>query len=322
MRLVSIVAVVVIMAAVVYFAIRRPHRNPLPPATPDQIRLAGEVRRDVEALAAIGPRSIFIPGSLPSAAAHIERAFRDSGYDVQKQRFSADGVPVENVWVEIGGRSRPSEIVVIGAHYDSVDISPGADDNASGVAALLAIARRIHSAETKRTIRLIAFTNEEPPMFTSAQMGSYVHARHAREHGENIVGMLSLESIGYYDPRPRSQRYPPPLSLMYPSTGDFIGFAGNLRSRALIAKCVESFRRHAQFPAESAALPELIQEIGWSDQWSFWQFGYPALMVTDTAPFRNPHYHAATDRPETLDYDRLARVTEGLVGVTLDLASE
>lgn len=284
--------------------------------------LAAELRKDVDALARIGPRTIVIPGNLPTAAAHIERSFKEAGYDVLEQKFTADGVPVDNVSVEIGGRSRPSEIVIIGAHYDSVAISPGADDNASGVAVLLAIARRIRSEQPKRTIRLVAFANEEPPMFKSAQMGSYVYAKRAREHGENIVGMLSLESIGYYDTRPRSQAYPFPLGLFYPSTGDFIGFAGNLRSRALVAKCVASFRRHAQFPAESAALPELIQEIGWSDQWSFWQFGYAALMVTDTALFRNPHYHSPSDTPETLDYDRLALVTEGLIGVTLDLASE
>jgi Zn-dependent M28 family amino/carboxypeptidase len=263
----------------------------------------------VEAVVAFHPRSPFAPETM--------RAAREWIAGQMGGRTDAAG----NVELEIAGGTKRDEIVVIGAHYDAVDGSPGADDNASGVAALLAIARRTRDASPARTIRLIAFADEEPPIFMTARMGSYQYAKRARERGERIVAMLSVESIGYYDSRQGSQNYPAPLSLIYPSTGDFIGFAGNLRSRALVKRCASAFRRHSDFPAEWAALPELIQEIGWSDQWSFWRFEYPALMVTDTALFRNPHYHRPSDTPETLDYDRMARVVEGLAGVALELAS-
>ena len=275
-------------------AMRRSRPVDLPPATAAQVQLAAELKRDVESIVAL----------------------RSSEW-IAKQLGVAQA---DNVELEIKGSG--DEVVLIGAHYDAVAGSPGADDNASGVAALLAIARRIRNIRPARTIRLVAFTNEEPPFFKTPEMGSYQYAKRAHERREKIVAMLSLESIGYYDTRPKSQQYPPPLNAFYPSVGDFIGFAGNLKSRALIRRCVASFRRHANFPVESAALPEIIQEVGWSDQWSFWQFGYPALMVTDTALFRNPHYHTPGDTADRLDYERMARVTEGLVGVTLDLASD
>lgn len=275
---------------------------------------AAELRRDVEALCAIGPRNTFIPENLAAAAAYIESAF--AGYKVERQQYDA-GV---NLIVEIRGTTHPDEIVIVGAHYDSVDDSPGADDNASGVAAMLALARKFANTKPARTLRFIAWTNEEPPHFQTEAMGSYVYARRCRERNENIVAALSLETIGYYDDKPGSQKYPPPLAALYPDTGNFIGFAGNFGSRALVNRCVKTFRANSAFPAESAVLPELIPQIGWSDQWSFWQFGWPALMVTDTAPFRNPHYHMATDTPEKLDYARMAMVVDGLASVIEELS--
>jgi len=172
-----------------------------------------------------------------------------------------------------------------------------------------------------RTIRFVAFVNEEPPYFQTEDMGSLVYAKRSHERGEKIAAMLSIESIGYYDARPKSQLYPAFLAPFFPSTGDFIAFAGNSGSRALVRQCAGAFRKHAKFPSEGAAVPEVVEQIGWSDQWSFWQFGWPALMVTDTAPFRNPNYHRPSDKPETLDYERTARVVEGLVGVTGALTS-
>jgi Zn-dependent M28 family amino/carboxypeptidase len=295
-------------------------RGALPPMTIQQGALAAELRRDVAALAALGPRSTVFPEALHGGAGYVARELGAAGYAVTRQAFEADAVPCENVEAEVRGATKPEEIVVIGAHYDSVDEAPGADDNASGTAAMLALARRFAHARPARTIRFVAFVNEEPPNFQTETMGSWQYARRAHERGEKIVAMLSLESIGYYSDAPGSQQYPPPLSFLYPDRGDFIGFVANTASRGLLRRSLRTFRAQARFPSQGAALPMVIREAGWSDQWSFWMFGYPALMVTDTAVFRNPHYHRPTDTPETLDYERTARVVDGLAHVVTELA--
>jgi Zn-dependent M28 family amino/carboxypeptidase len=231
-----------------------------------------------------------------------------------------DGVPCDNVEAEVRGRERPADIVVVGAHYDSLAFTSGADDNASGVAALLALARAFAGAHPRTTLRFVAFANEEPPYFQTANMGSLVYAKRSRARGEHIVAMLSLETIGYYSDAPGSQRYPPPMGLAYPDRGDFIGFVGDRTSADLVRRVVATFRTTTHFPSEGAAPFSLIPGVGWSDQWSFWQVGYPGVMVTDTAPFRYPRYHTAQDTPDALDYDRMARVVAGLERVIADLA--
>lgn len=281
--------------------------------------LAAELRRDVAALCANGPRSIYADGALAAAADYIEQSL--PMYRVERQSFPVQELAAENLIVEIRGAKKPEEIVVVGAHYDSVDGSPGADDNASGVAGLLAIARRFEKARPGRTVRFVFFANEEPPHFQTRTMGSWHYARRCRQREENVVAMLSLEMLGYYDPKPGSQVYPGPLAALYPNTADFIGFTGNIGSRALVKRSVGAFRARTSFPAESAVLPELIPQVGWSDQWSFWQFGYPAIMITDTALFRNPYYHTPADLPGTLDYQRMAMVVEGLHGMVEELAT-
>jgi hypothetical protein len=291
-------------------------------------RHGAEVRdalaRDVKRLAvAIGGRALGgAERGLAEAAEFLESELSRYGYDVERQTFEVGGRPCRNLSVEISGARRPEEIVVIGAHYDSHGDAPAADDNASGVAATLALARAFAGKRPvpDRTVRFVLFANEEPPFFQTDAMGSRVYARRCRARGETIVAMLSLETIGYYSDRPGSQKYPFPLSAAYPTRGDFIGFVGDLSSRRLVREVIGSFRRHASFPSEGAALPSGLQGVGWSDQWSFWQEGYPAVMVTDTAQFRNPHYHTPQDTPETLDFDRMARVVEGLVGVACDVS--
>src|SRR5262249_21271394 len=161
---------------------------------------------------------------------------------------------------------------------------------------------------------------EEPPYFQTPAMGSAVYARRCRERGEKVVAMLGLETIGYYTDRPGSQRYPFPFGLFYPKTGDFVAFVGNTGSRALVHRAVAAFRAGAPFPSEGAAAPAALQGVGWSDHWSFWQEGYPAVMVTDTAPFRNPDYHTPRDVPDRLAYAPMARVVAGLVRVVEALA--
>jgi hypothetical protein len=163
--------------------------------------------------------------------------------------------------------------------------------------------------------------NEEPPFFQTEQMGSLVCARRCRERGEKIVVMLALESLGYYSTDGGCQKYPFPIGLFYPSRGDFVGFVGRTADAKWVRHCVKAFRQHAQFPSEGGALPGWLPGIGWSDHWAFWQDGYPAIMLTDTAPFRSPHYHAEDDTPDKLDYDRFARVVEGTGRVIEALAN-
>ena len=178
---------------------------------------------------------------------------------------------------------------------------------------MLALARRFAAKPLSKTLRFVAFVNEEPPYFLTEQMGSFVYANRRKVRGEQISAMISLETIGYFSDAAHSQTYPLfGLSAFYPTVGNFIGFVGNLPSRALLRHLLTLFRQHAKIPSEGAALPSFIPGVAWSDQWSFWQHGYRGIMVTDTAPFRYPHYHSATDTPDKLDYDRFALVVSGI----------
>jgi Zn-dependent M28 family amino/carboxypeptidase len=294
------------------------HSGMLKPLAADEKEIAGNLREHVTVIAS-REHNVFRLALLEQAAQYIENAFDKAGYPVAVQRFTSGPAEVRNIEVEVKGGARASEIVIVGAHYDSVAGAPGANDNGSGVAAVLELARQMRGSRPERTLRFVAFVNEEPPFYHSDAMGSRHYARRSRERGENIVAMLSLETIGYYSDRPGSQRYPFPLGLFYPTTGDFVAFVANLSSRALLHEAIASFRRHAAFPSEAVAAPAFIPGIDWSDHWSFWQEGWPALMVTDTAPFRYPHYHTAQDTPDKLDYERLARVVAGLDRMLRDL---
>jgi len=296
------------------------YRGPLPPLSDAQRALADELRAHVEVLAGqIGERNVFNPQALERAAEYIEEQLAAVGYDMQRQAFQAAGTPCRNLIVEVPGTSRPDEIIVVGAHYDSVYGSPGANDNASGVAALLALAQRFAGRTVGRTLRFAAFANEEQPWFQSAAMGSLVYARSCRQRGDRIVGMISLETIGYYSDVPGSQRYPPLLGWFYPSAGNFAAFVSNFRSRAWVRRVIRAFRRHAQVPSQGASVPWLPQ-VSWSDHSAFWKYGYAGLMITDTAPFRYPYYHTAEDTPDKLDYQRIARLVSGLEAALADLA--
>ena len=291
----------------------------LQPLTAEENLLAGNLRRHVAAVAS-REHNQFRPSELEASARYIEKTFAGSGYAVSAQRYETAMGEVRNIEVEVTGGVRAAEIIVVGAHYDSVAGAVGANDNGSGVAAVLELARLFRGANPARTLRFVAFVNEEPPFYHSDAMGSRVYARRSKERGENIVAMFSLETIGYYSDRPGSQRYPFPLSFFYPSTGHFIAFVSNLASRPLLHEVIASFRRHAEFPSEAVAAPAFIPGVDWSDHWSFWKEGYPALMVTDTAPYRYPHYHTLQDTPDKVDYDRLARVVTGLHRMLRDLA--
>ena len=333
MRAVKLSALFIVIIFVLWFFMFRipgkTYQGPLPPLTEEQKLLRGQLRKDVEKLAGeIGDRNVNTEyENLCKAADFIEKSLLESDYKVFRQAYETSlyilkGRECYNLEVEITGLEKPDEIVVIGAHYDSLEGTPGANDNASGVAALLALARQFADKKTARTLRFVAFANEEPPYFLSDDMGSFIYAIRCRERNENIVAMLSLETIGYYTDEKGSQSYP--LGLMgfvYPTTGNFISFVGNIKSRKLVRDVVGLFRQYAKFPSEAAFLPEHITGVAWSDQWSFWRNGYPGVMITDTAPFRYPYYHTHEDTPEKIDYDRLAYLVSILEKVVARLAA-
>jgi Zn-dependent M28 family amino/carboxypeptidase len=285
-----------------------------------EVALRGELVADVQALAGeIGERNLDRYPQLQAAADFIESSFVRAGLVPRRESYEVRGRACHNVEVEVRGR-RP-EIVLVGAHYDSVVGCPGANDNGSGVAALLALARRFAGKTPGKTLRFVAFANEEPPYFQTEEMGSFVYAKRCKERGAKVRAMISLETIGYFSDEPGSQNYPATgLGWFYPSKGDFLGFASDISSRALLREVVAAFRQAGRLPCEGASLPAAIPGIGWSDQWSFWQFGYPAIMVTDTAPFRYRHYHEPTDTPDKLDYDRFALAVSGMEQVVRELA--
>lgn len=302
------------------------YSGPLPELTPSQLELRANLRRHVEYLAGkIGERNVDTPGSLDKARDYIRDEFRGMGYSPHVLEYAEDTQrgPFYNLEVEIYGTSHPDEILIIGAHYDTVWLSPGADDNASGVAGVLEIARALHGRQFERTLRLVTFANEEFPYYGTDKMGSLAYARRASQRGDNIVGMFSLEMIGYYDDAPGSQAFPGILSRFYPDRADFIAFVGNLYSRKLLHQTIGSFRRLVDFPSQGlAAPPLLVPDVTRSDHAMFWLHGYPGLMITDTAGFRNPHYHMVSDLPRTLDYDRMAILVDGLASVVAELARE
>ena len=297
------------------------HRGPLPPLDPAGLQRAEILRAHVRAVAS-EEHNVGHPEALERSARYIEATLSGLGYAVSREEFETQGVKVRNLEVRrtgpSGGKSR---LIVIGAHYDSARGAVGANDNGSGVAALLELARFLKTVQLPEgaEVQLVFYVNEERPWSKTEYMGSTVHAKSLARDGREVAAMLSLETIGWYSDAPNSQRYPFPLSLFYPSTGNFIGFVANLGSRSLMHRVIASFRRNVAFPSEGAAAPASIPGIDWSDHWSYWQFGWPALMVTDTAPFRYPHYHTMQDTPDKLDYDRLARVVTGLEGVLREL---
>ena len=294
--------------------------GPLPELTAAQVTLRSALKSDLTRLAGvIGERNVQHPENYAAAALFLEKSLGEMGYDVERQEYRAGGQACVNVSATVAGGDKADQIVVVGAHYDSLRGTPGANDNGTGVVATLALARMFAGQKPQRTLRLVFFANEESPYFQTSQMGSLVYAKACRAKNENIVAMLSLETIGYYSDAKNSQQYPAPLRAAYPSTGNFIAFVGNTESKDLVTRSIGVFRKQAKFPSEGGAVPGNIDGIGWSDHWAFWQVNYPAIMVTDTAPFRYPHYHQPSDTIDQIDYDSMARVVTGLEAVVSDL---
>ena len=305
------VALALAVAWLLWFMTSMPgqsYAGPLEPLTGEGRALTLRLRLHVAALAANERYA-----DLETPARYIEAAFARQGYAPQSQEFQAAGRRMRNI--EAG-----SGTIVVGAHYDTVPGSPGADDNASGVAVLLELAALLKNESLP--VRFVAFAHEEVAHSSGEEMGSWAWAKRARERGERIDAMFSLEMLGYYSDAAGSQRYPPPLGLLYPDRGNFIAFVGDLGSRGLVRQAIGIFRSTTKFPSEAVAAPSFIPGVTWSDHWPFRQHGYRAIMLTDTAFNRNPHYHRPSDTPDKLDYDRMARVTLGLAAMLKEMARE
>jgi len=287
--------------------------GPLPPLGPGEKALAGRLRGDVLAIAS-EPHNVAHPRALERSARYLEGRLAALGYPVAAQRFQAGGIEVRNLEAVVEPARADSPTLVIGAHYDSAGGAPGANDNATGAAALIELARGLAPlrGRSRLRLRLLWFVNEEPPFFQTETMGSLVYARAMKRSGERVEGMIALETLGFYSDAPGSQHYPPPLGALYPDRGDFVAFVGTTSSRAWVRHVVRDFRTVARFPSEGGTAPAFLQGIDWSDHWSFGKTGVPALMVTDTAPFRYPFYHTSADTPDKVDFDRLARVAADL----------
>jgi Zn-dependent M28 family amino/carboxypeptidase len=267
------------------------------------------------------PRDARHPENLDRAATYIRGEFERAGerLRVSEQSFEVEGKTYHNVLAQFGPDTR--ERIVVGAHYDVAGAIPGADDNASGVAGLIELAYLLNKAALPLRVELVAYTLEEPPYFTTEQMGSAVHAASLKRQGVAVRVMVSLEMIGYFTDAPDSQRFPlPVLALFYPSQGNFIAVVGKLDQGLIVRRVKRAMRKASSLPVHSINAPSWIPGVDWSDHRSYWKAGYPAVMITDTAFYRNDHYHTAGDRPETLDYQHMAMVVQGLYAAVLALA--
>jgi hypothetical protein len=297
-------------------------RGALPALTEAERLTAAELRRHVTALSVeIGERRAVVGDSLKRAEAYLQRelASTPAAKLWREPLPNAPGDP-GNLVLDLPG-TKAGPLIVIGAHYDTAsEGTRGANDNGSGTASALVLARRLAAVPHALPVRVVLFANEEMPYFQSEQMGSLVHARGCRARGEEIAAMFSLETMGYYSDEPGSQKYPAPLNRVYPDRGNFIAFVGDVGSRSLVRDTIARFRKHATIASEGGALPSVLPGVGWSDHWAFWHYGYQALMVTDTALFRDPTYHRESDVVSNLDFERLARVVVGLGQVIEELA--
>jgi Zn-dependent M28 family amino/carboxypeptidase len=268
-------------------------------------------------------RNYAVQDHLTPAKNYISEKFQELGYKVDYQNYKILNDDFSNIIVDVPSRSETSPVLIVGAHYDSVEYSPGANDNASGVAALIEMGRYFAELTPKNyRLRLIAFANEEPPFFQTDEMGSLVYARSLSLREEDVLGMISLETIGYYTDERGSQKYPAPFNYLYPDTGNFLAFVGNINSRALVTSSIALFRQNSSVPSEGIASPGFVPGVSWSDHWSFWVSGHDAIMVTDTAPYRYEHYHASTDTPEKLNYEQYTKVVYGLCKMVEGLLDE
>lgn len=322
--LIRIFATVVTIAAVGLAGLAAALRQPVMTDLPFLSSMRADPRsleRHVRFLTTeVCPRNVSHPENLDRTAHYIAEQFRRTGARTSLHTFEARGRSYSNVVAEFGPTDSKIPLLVVGAHYDAFAETgplPGADDNASGTAGLLELARLLRSQELQRPLVLIAYANEEPPFFGSDAMGSAVHAKSLAEDGRRISGMICLEMIGYFAPR---QNWPNALfALIYPSRGDFIGVAGGWSDRHLARNVKRAIAGAGGVRVVSFSGPRVTSDA--SDHRNYWNHGWPAVMVTDTAFLRNPHYHTSADRADTLDYRKMASVVDGVLNAILSLCS-
>lgn len=283
--------------------------------------IAADLKAHVTRLSGeIGQRDLYRnnAASLKATEDYISSRLKSYGYAVEIQTYPVAGTVSRNITGVKTGAQLPGESVIVGAHYDTFG-NPGADDNSSGVAGMLTLARLLAKTPADRTIKFVAFANEEPPFFRTEDMGSAVWAGAAAARREKIKAAIVLEMIGYYSEKPRSQKYPPLIGPLQPDRGNFIAQISNFSSRAMAGAIDREFRRNSTLPLVTIVLPSIVPGVDYSDHRNFWKNGYPAVMFTDTSFYRNPNYHKSTDTPETLNYEYMAGLVAGLEPAILGL---
>lgn len=273
-----------------------------------------KLREHVRFLSELSPgRNYLNISSLNKAADYIKEQFTRIGLAPEEQKFSIGGREYKNIMASIGPKD--AERIVLGAHYDVWEDQPGADDNASGVAGLIELARHLNEMDSRLKYRVdfVAYTLEEPPFFPSDSMGSAVHAKSLKDAKTKVKVMYSLEMIGYFSDKPKSQRYPIGLmNLFYPATGNFISIVGRIGQARVVRKIKNSFKSSVSIGVESVTAPKWIPGVDFSDHRNYWNQGFTAVMITDTAFYRNDNYHLPTDTMATLDFERMAEVVKGV----------
>jgi len=282
-----------------------------------QPRLAVRIprlRADVEMLSSMSPaRDYLHPEALERSALYIAEQFRQAGWESSSQHFTVQGRSYQNIVARSGEPNR--ERLVIGAHYDVCGPQPGADDNASGVAGLLELARLVkeQKPQLRHSLELVAYCLEEPPFFKTENMGSFIHVRSLRQENIKVKLMICLEMIGYFSEQPGSQALPFfLLKPFYPSRGNFIAVVGKLPDWRLVRRVKKLMVAGSRIDVRSINAPAGLPGIDFSDHLNYWRYNIPAVMITDTAFFRNPHYHKKSDTWQTLDFTKMAEVVQGV----------
>lgn len=273
------------------------------------------LQHHVEMLSVKLPHRAPVPDLIEPTAQYIYAELSRFSDDVSFKNFEVDGETFKNIIARFGPRSDQSPVYIIGAHYDSEHGNPGADDNASGVAGLLELARLFSQRPPQVPVELAAYVLEEPPYFRTKSMGSFQHAKSLLDNNREVALMISLEMLGYYSDDPNSQKYPlPGMNLLYPDSGNFIALVGRLSDPFIMRKYKKAFTHSTDLPVYSMNAPALLPGVDFSDHLNFWRFDFPAIMITDTAFYRNPHYHKSSDTPDTLDFERMAKAVDGVFG--------
>jgi hypothetical protein len=269
----------------------------------------------------LGERNVEKYGALSQCEKWIRERWESMGYKVQEQVFEVEGKRVANLEVEIPGLKAPSEIVIVSAQYDTLPGSPGANNDASGVAILLQLSEMFREYRPDRTLRLINFTTEEPPYFGTELMGSLRYAKRCRQLSEDVRVVLSLDALGFFRDSPDTQKLPFPFSYFYPDRANFLAFIGDLRTRPYMIVTTRGFKKGSAFPIAAGSAPRWVKGAGWSDHSSFWRYGYRGMQVTDTGAFRSPWHTNEGDTVDKLDFRALARITMGLYASVIELTS-